>query len=121
MATKLAGTETGTVAPCVGSTPISAAFWSGKTSVPFAFRVLLLIRASPRGLNWINFTNVYCAAGAGLPTGYRNGVVQADGLELPMQYVDATFGRVSKVEPVPDGASVCVHRCTLSILVSLPT
>ena len=26
--------------------------------------------ASPRGLNWITFTKVYCAAGAGLPTGY---------------------------------------------------
>ena len=37
-----------------------------------------------------------------------------------MQYVDVTFGRVSKVDPVPKGASVCVQRCTLSILVSLP-
>src|SRR6266566_7479639 len=106
MATRLEGVGLGIAAPCVGSTPISAAFWSGKTSVAFAFRVLLLIRASPRGLNWSTFTNVYCAEGAGLPTGYRNGVVEADGLELPMQYVDATGGRVSKVEPVPDGVSV---------------
>src|SRR5205809_329713 len=40
----------------------------------------------------------------------------------PMQYVvGVTFGRVSKVEPVPDGVSVCVHRWTLSTFVSLPT
>src|ERR1041385_8192898 len=38
-----------------------------------------------------------------------------------MQYVEVTFGRVSKVDPVPDGVSVCVHKWTLSILVSLPT
>src|SRR5438034_4726272 len=38
-----------------------------------------------------------------------------------MQYVDATLGRVSKVEPVPEGASVCVHKWTFSILVSLAT
>ena len=37
-----------------------------------------------------------------------------------MQYVDVTLGRVSNVDPVPKGASVCVQRCTLSILVSLP-
>ena len=38
-----------------------------------------------------------------------------------MQYVDATLGRVSNVDPEPDGASVCVQRCTFSILVNLPT
>src|SRR6266403_2291318 len=113
MAILFAGTGLGMIAPCVGCNAISA--------IGCRELALLLIRTSPVGLNWTALRKVYWTEGAGFPTGYWNGVAESGGLELPMQYAEVTLGRVSNVDPVPDGASVCVHRWTLSILVSLPT
>src|SRR6266404_5971456 len=112
MAILFAGTEVGIVAPCVGSNAISA--------IGCRELVLLLIRTSPVGLNWTALRKMYWTEG-GFPTGYWNGVAESGGLESPMQYPEVTLGRVSNVEPVPDGVSVWVHRWRLSIFISLPT